>query len=167
VRDLAARLGDNSTIKDLLDQKYNPFEDEETANSDTQRILIHGTRSSFLPRFCSSGIFPPPQPNTLAIGPAFYTTSDLRVAYMHTLLHHPRVMSPDPVIFLVFSISPSILHGDVPFDGRRLTNLWFEGETEEQVDQLIQVSRSHTELCWNSDLNHLSMDQTVTTPSQF
>ncbi|KAJ7931114.1 hypothetical protein B0H13DRAFT_1959066 [Mycena leptocephala] len=147
VRDLAARLGDNSTIKGLLDQRYSPFEDEETANSDTQRILIHGTRSSFLPRFCSSGIFPLPQPNTLAIGPAFYTTSDPRVAYMHTLVHHPRVMSPDPVIFLVFSISPSILHGDVPFDGRRLTNLWFEGETEEQVDQLIQ----HGSNCHNSE----------------
>ncbi|KAJ7929051.1 hypothetical protein B0H13DRAFT_1965401 [Mycena leptocephala] len=88
-QEIASRLSSNSTIDRLSRNAYDPFEDDEGMDADTRRVLFHGTRHSTLPSFTSLGIQPPPRRNTLSRGPAFYTTTDARIAYLHAILHHP------------------------------------------------------------------------------
>jgi hypothetical protein len=140
-QEIASRLSSNSTIDRLSRNAYDPFEDDEGMDADTCRVLFHGTRHSTLPSFTSLGIQPPARRNTLSRGPAFYTTTDARIAYLHAILHHPRILSQDPIIFIILKISPPILHGSRPFPSfSPLEHRWFRAETEEETEQLLLVS---------------------------
>ncbi|KAJ7212042.1 hypothetical protein GGX14DRAFT_621453 [Mycena pura] len=141
IEDITSRNFANLTIPGGL-SRYDPDEDDEGMGDETQRTLIHGTRSSSLPKFMFNGILPPALPNTLCRGPAFYTTTHAECAYLHTLLHHPRILSPDPVALLIFNISPPVIHGNRRIDNHPLFSfLWFKTQDH---DSLIEPNREGT-----------------------
>ncbi|KAJ7727895.1 hypothetical protein B0H16DRAFT_1589640 [Mycena metata] len=138
---IASQLGSNPVIQRYMSQRYNPLEGEGSH----KRVLFHGTRQSVLRRFSARGVQPPPRLNTLSSGPAFYTTTDPRTAYLHVLLHHPSVLADDPISLLVFQIKPEVLHGSEPLEALRMECRWF---TDDETEDLIE----HAEYCLNNEI---------------
>ncbi|KAJ6504232.1 hypothetical protein C8R47DRAFT_1104767 [Mycena vitilis] len=123
-------------IQSLPQSVYDPYDEDDA--EDTRCTLVHATRSSNIENFEANGITAGLRRNTLVFGGAFYTAPDVRVAYMHALLHHPKVFDLDPICLLVFNVAPSILHGEVPFQGNQLTCDWFHPEDQAAEDNLIR-----------------------------
>ncbi|KAJ7920799.1 hypothetical protein B0H13DRAFT_172792 [Mycena leptocephala] len=140
LQQLSLRLTSNSVLN-RLSPLYNPTEEDTDMDPATRRLLVHGTRLSSLADFLAYGVLPPPFPNTLAPGPAFYTTSNPQLAYLHPLFVQPRALSSiaDPVVLLVFKVSPLVLHGNSPDSNSRVHScMWFPADSEDEMAELIE-----------------------------
>ncbi|KAJ7654737.1 hypothetical protein B0H17DRAFT_385388 [Mycena rosella] len=132
---LSAQISEHPSILALSETTpfYDPNESgEEMDGAESRRLLVHGTRSSSLRNLRYWGINPPWRPNTCAEGPAFFTTNNPELAYLHALFVQPRLFTADPVVFLFFKIFPPILHGlrELPSPPGFFSHLWLEASTD-------------------------------------